>query len=120
VNHGVAQDAGIVDQNVDRAEPSQGSLDDRFSALKSADRVGIGRGLPSFVKDSTNTSAAAASSISLTTTRAPSRAILKAIARPIPLPAPVTTATFASSRICSPPAPSGFCQSLRGHEARAG
>src|SRR5580658_1538771 len=42
----------------------------------------------------------AASSMSTATTRAPSAASLRALARPIPLPAPVMTATRSCNRCC--------------------
>jgi hypothetical protein len=44
-------------------------------------------------------------SMSATRTRAPTAAIARAVARPIPDAPPVTTAIFRSSRIASPPPP---------------
>ena len=38
----VAQDAGIVDDDVDRAERVDGGLDDRLATLWGSDRVGVG------------------------------------------------------------------------------
>ena len=47
----VAQDAGVVDDDVDRAEGVDRGLDDRLAALGRGDRVGVGDGLAAGVLD---------------------------------------------------------------------
>ena len=47
----VAQDAGVVDDDVDRAERVDGGLDDGLAALGGGDAVGVGDGFAAEVVD---------------------------------------------------------------------
>ena len=91
-------DAGVVDQHVEPAERPLDLLEHRAHlAALSATSATIARARPAPI------SAAARSALSLwmslTTTRAPSSAKRCAMARPMPEPPPVTSATFPSSRM---------------------
>ncbi len=103
VEDAVAQDAGIVDQDIDAAEGVERRLDDFVGIARLADRQRRGdrfaAGFLDFVDDrlrraGIGAGAVEAAPISQTTTRAPSCAINSAMPRPMPRAAPVTMATL--------------------------
>jgi hypothetical protein len=114
VKNAVAQDAGIVDQDVDAAEGVERRLYDLVAVGRLADRQRRGdrlaAGLFDLVDDRVRRPASVPAPsrlapMSQTTTRAPSCAINSAMPRPMPRPAPVTMATLPSTMpgISNPP-----------------
>ena len=94
--------AGIVDQNVERPESRERSLD-------GGGKVGSSwstsqRSAMALLPIARATFLAASASISTTATRAPSRAYVSAMHLPMPEPAPVTRAVLPSRRIPHLPA----------------
>ena len=111
--HAVAQDAGVVDEDVEVAERVDRRVDEPLGALPVGDVVAVGDGLAAQRLDlgSTTCRAAGLSSApapsfapprSLTTTLAPSAANSRACSRPSPRPAPVMIATRPSRDPISP------------------
>jgi hypothetical protein len=106
-DHAVAQDAGVVDDDVELAEIIERALDDAFGGLEIADALEARDRLAAEAERiSLITSSAGERDWpvpskwpprSLTTTLAPCLASNNASSRPIPRPAPVTIATFPSS-----------------------
>jgi len=101
----VPQDAGVVDDDVDRAELVEGRLDDGLAALGGGDAVRVGDGDAAEVVDLLGGLVGRPSSWpspltepprSLTTMRAPRRASSSACSRPRPPPEPVMIATWPS------------------------
>jgi hypothetical protein len=104
----VAQDAGVVDEDVDLAEGREGGLQDVLAARDVRDVVVARDGLAAGGLDPGDDRVrhreapapepSRAPPRSLTTTAAPSAARASACSRPRPPPAPVTIATFPSSK----------------------
>src|SRR5690606_642046 len=96
----VAQDAGVVDDNVHATEVVHGALDDLVT-VNHAVRVGDGSAASGLISSTTFSAASLLAPSpwvlpprSLTTTLAPCLANSRACARPMPPPAPVTITTL--------------------------
>ncbi len=85
-------EAGVVDQEIDWAEAGEASATMRSAASRSPTSATTATARAPVAWSSPATSAARAGSTSFTATAHPSRARRSAIARPIPAPAPVTSA----------------------------
>src|SRR4029079_6575769 len=91
-------DARIVDQHIQPAMRFADRLHQRFD-LSGVGDIDLGEDAAPFALTMASpTSFAASPSRSATTTKAPSRANVSAMARPIPAPPPVTRAILSSSR----------------------
>ena len=106
---GPPHDPGVVDQDVEPPELLDRGVDERSAAVRCRHVAGVGDGRSPAAAISAATADAGPASApspsiepprSLTTTRAPRSASRRAWARPMPRPAPVTTATRPSKR-CS-------------------
>ena len=95
-----ADETGVVVEDVDATVLGLGGGEQRFERTRLRDvGAGEGRGAPTSCTRPT-VSAPPTSSMSATTTAVPSFAKASAVARPMPDPAPVTTATFPRSSNC--------------------
>ena len=87
---------GVVDENVELSEPRQRGRNGSFSRLRIGDVAGHEHCAQILTRQARRDRLTVVASRSAMTTRAPSRTNARAIASPMPRPAPVISATFPS------------------------